>query len=62
PMGQATPDVLRAAGARTLRLERAEDALDTVIAAAKLAFEGYAAVAVLVGQRLIGTKSFAQKP
>jgi sulfopyruvate decarboxylase alpha subunit len=62
PMGQATPDVLRAAGARILRLERAEDALDTVIAAAKLAFGGYAAVAVLVGQRLIGTKSFAEKP
>lgn len=62
PMGQATPEVLRVAGARTLRLERGEDAFDTVTAAAKLAFEGYAAVAVLVAQRLIGSKSFAEKP
>jgi len=62
PMGQATPEVLRVAGARTLRLERGEDAHDTVTAAAKLAFEGYAAVAVLVAQRLIGSKSFAEKP
>jgi sulfopyruvate decarboxylase alpha subunit len=62
PMGQATPDALRLGGVRTLRLDRAEDALDTVTAAAKLAFEGYAAVAVLIGQRLIGTKSFGEKP
>ena len=62
PMGQATPEVLRVAGTRVLRLERGEDALDTVTAAAKLAFEGYAAVAVLVAQRLIGSKSFAEKP
>jgi sulfopyruvate decarboxylase alpha subunit len=62
PMGQATPDVLRLGGVRTLRLERAEDALETTVAAAKLAFEGYAAVAVLIAQRLIGTKSFGDKP
>ena len=62
PMGQATPDALRLGGVRTLRLERAEDALDTVTAAAKLAFGGYAAVAVLIAQRLIGTKSFGEKP
>src|SRR5262245_28802785 len=37
PMGQATPDALRLGGVRTLRLERAEDAFDTVTAAAKLA-------------------------
>jgi len=62
PMGQATPDALRLGGVRTLRLERAEDAPGTVTAAAGLAFEGYAAVAVLIGQRLIGTKSFGEKP
>jgi len=62
PMGQATPDALRLGGVRTLRLERAEDALDTVTAAAKLAFEGYGAVAVLIAQRLIGTKSFGEEP
>jgi sulfopyruvate decarboxylase TPP-binding subunit len=62
PMGQATPGALRLGGVRALRLERAEDAYDTVGAAAKLAFEGYAAVAVLIAQRLIGTKSFGEKP
>jgi sulfopyruvate decarboxylase alpha subunit len=62
PMGQATADVLRLGGVRTLRLERAEDALATVTAAAKLAFDGYGAVAVLIGQRMIGTKSFEDKP
>jgi sulfopyruvate decarboxylase alpha subunit len=62
PMGQATAGALRLAGVRTLRLERGEDASDTVTAAAKLAFEGYAAVAVLIAQRLIGAKSFGEKP
>jgi sulfopyruvate decarboxylase alpha subunit len=61
PMGQATADVLRLSGVRALRLERAEDALATVTAAAKLAFDGYGAVAVLIGQRMIGTKSFEDK-
>ena len=62
PMGQATPEVLRLAGVRSLRLDRAEKAFDTVAAAAKLAFDSYAAVAVLIAQRLIGTKSFGEKP
>jgi sulfopyruvate decarboxylase alpha subunit len=62
PMGQATPDTLRLSGVRTLRLERAEDALATVTAAAKLAFGGYGAVAVLIAQRMIGAKSFGDKP
>ena len=62
PMGQVTPEALRLGGALTLRLERAEDAFDTASAAAKLAFEGYGAVAMLIAQRLIGTKSFEEKP
>jgi sulfopyruvate decarboxylase alpha subunit len=62
PMGQAVPDALRLCGVRTLRLERNGDAADTVTAAAKLAFDGYSAAAVLVSQRLIGTKSFGDKP
>jgi sulfopyruvate decarboxylase alpha subunit len=62
PMGQATPDVLRLAGVRTVRLDRAEEALEIVTAATKLAFEGYASAAVLIAQRLIGTKSFGEKP
>ncbi|HKW37925.1 MAG TPA: thiamine pyrophosphate-binding protein [Burkholderiales bacterium] len=62
PMGQAVPDALRLCGVRALRLERSGDAADTMTAAAKLAFDGYSAVAVLVSQRLIGTKSFGDKP
>src|SRR5262245_5765257 len=62
PLGQATPEVLRLGGVRNFRLERAEEALDTVTAAARLAFDSYAAVAVLIAQRLIGTKSFGDKP
>jgi sulfopyruvate decarboxylase alpha subunit len=62
PMGQATPDTLRLAGVHTLRLERAEDASTTVTAAAKLAFGGYGAAAVLIAQRMIGAKSFGDKP
>jgi len=62
PMGQATPDTLRLAGVRTLRLESAGDALATVTAAATLAFGGYGAVAVLIAQRMIGAKSFGNKP
>jgi sulfopyruvate decarboxylase alpha subunit len=62
PMGQATPGTLRLAGVHTLRLERAEDAQATVTAAGKLAFGGYGAVAVLIAQRMIGAKSFGDKP
>jgi sulfopyruvate decarboxylase alpha subunit len=59
PMGQATQEVLRSSGVRTFRLEQAGDARTTVEAAARLAFDGYAMVAVLVSQRLLGAKSFA---
>jgi len=62
PMGQATPDVLRLSGVCSLRLEQAHDARATAAAAAKLAFDGYASVAVLISQRLIGAKSFGEKP
>jgi len=62
PMGQATPEILRLSGVRTLRLERAEEAYATATAAAKLAFDGYASVAVLISQRLVGTKAFGEEP
>ncbi|TMG76950.1 MAG: phosphonopyruvate decarboxylase [Betaproteobacteria bacterium] len=62
PMGQAAPDALRLMGVRTMRLGRAEEAGATVAAAAKLAFEGHGAVAVLISQAMIGVKSFGDKP
>ena len=60
PMGQATPEALAVSGVRVLRVDRAEEVAATVQAAAKLAFNGYAAVAVLISQRMIGTKIFEE--
>ena len=61
PMGQATPEALRLAGVRTLRLERAEEASAVANTAAKAAFEEQSAVALLISQQLIGVKSFEEK-
>ena len=61
PMGQAASDALRLMGVRTMRLERAEETGATLTAAAKLAFEGCGAVAVLISQAMIGAKSFGDK-
>jgi sulfopyruvate decarboxylase alpha subunit len=58
PMGQATPAVLAAMGVVVERAERAEEVAPAVDAAARLAFGSYAAVAVLIAQRVIGIKSF----
>ena len=61
PLGQATPETLRLAGVRTLRLERAEEANAVANTAAKVAFEEQSAVALLISQQLIGVKSFEEK-
>jgi sulfopyruvate decarboxylase alpha subunit len=61
PMGRATPETLRLGGVRIFRLDRAADARDTVIAAARCAFDGGAAAAVTISQRLIGIKPFVEK-
>jgi sulfopyruvate decarboxylase alpha subunit len=61
PMGQATPEALRLAGVRTLRLERAEEAGAAADAAAKAAFEEQGSVALLISQELIGVKSFEEE-
>jgi sulfopyruvate decarboxylase alpha subunit len=58
PMGQSTPAVLEAAGVIVQRLDAPESAADTLRAAGTTAFEGQVPVAVLIGQRLIGAKSF----
>ena len=59
PMGQATRAVLEAMGVIVYEVERAADVRETVEAGAWLAFDSSVAVAVLLGQRLIGTKKFA---
>lgn len=60
PMGQATPDVLELSGVITFPVDDAERMGETVAAAARMAFEGPAAVAVLISQRVIGAKSFGK--
>jgi sulfopyruvate decarboxylase alpha subunit len=58
PMGQATEPSLAAAGVHVYRAETADTVAETVRAAAMLAFHSYRAVAVLIAQRVIGTKRF----
>ncbi len=59
-MGQAAEETMKAVGVIVQRADRAEDVAPAVDAAARLAFEGPNAVALLLGQRLIGAKSFAK--
>jgi sulfopyruvate decarboxylase alpha subunit len=58
PMGSATPDAFALMGVRSEQVTAAEDVAPTVQAAAAQVFEGGGAVAVLLGQRLIGSKEF----
>jgi len=62
PMGQAAQDALALCGVRAFRLESAGEAGATVEAAAKLAYGTNAVTAVLIAQRMIGTKTFGDKP
>ena len=61
PMGQATPDVLRAMGVTVYRVTDAADVRPTVEAATRFAFASYVPVAVLLSQSLLGSKSFGGK-
>jgi sulfopyruvate decarboxylase alpha subunit len=56
PMGSIVEPVLTQAGLRVYRVERADEAAETVQAATELAFNGDLAVAVLLSQRMIGRK------
>ena len=58
PMGQATPDVFEAMGVTVLRADKPEEVRETVNAALKMAFDGNRQIAVLLSQKLIGTKDF----
>ena len=61
PMGQATRTVLEAMGLIVFRLDKPEDAADTIANAAALAFTGEQQVAVLIGQRMIGRKKWVSQ-
>lgn len=58
PMGQITPETLRRCGLVTFEVDDASRVVETVEAAAIMAFSGPAAVAVTIGQRAIGAKAF----
>lgn len=61
PMGQATRATLEAMGVVVQRADEAEAVAPAVDAALRLAHNSYAAVAVLLAQRMIGIKSFQEQ-
>jgi sulfopyruvate decarboxylase alpha subunit len=58
PMSRATQPALEAIGVRVLRADTAADLVETVDAAAALAYDADQQVAVLIGQRLLGRKKW----
>jgi hypothetical protein len=57
-MGQITADSLRLTGAIVYEVNEAESAAAAVEAAARIAFNGGLTAAVLLSQRMLGTKLF----
>lgn len=60
PMGQATQPVLEAMGALVRRADRAADVVPTADATLRLAFNTYRPTATLIGQRVLGAKTFGK--
>ncbi len=60
PMGNATPAVLEAMGTLVNRADRPEDVAPTVEATLRLAFNTFRPTATLIGQRVIGAKTFGK--
>nr|WP_160121444.1 thiamine pyrophosphate-binding protein [Rhodovarius lipocyclicus] len=60
PMGQATQTVLEAMGTLVNRADKAEDIGASVEATLKFAFNTYRPTATLIGQRIIGAKTFGK--
>jgi sulfopyruvate decarboxylase alpha subunit len=60
PMGQATQAVLEAMGTLVHRADRAEDVAPTVDATLRLAFNTFRPTATLIGQRVLGAKTFGK--
>ncbi len=58
PMGQSTQAVLEVAGVHVYWVHSATALAGTVRASAKLAFDSWCAVAVLIAQQVVGTKEF----
>ena len=58
PMGQITGKTLQLAGVIVYEVTKPEAAAPTVEAAARICFNGGLAVAILLSQRMLGTKLF----
>jgi sulfopyruvate decarboxylase TPP-binding subunit len=61
PMGRATPAALELMGTKTMRVDQASEAAETVASAATLAFESDQQIAVLLSQRMLGRKKWVEK-
>jgi sulfopyruvate decarboxylase alpha subunit len=60
PMGQATQPVLEAMGTVVRRADTPDDVVPVVEATLRLAFNTYRPTAALLGQRLLGAKTFGR--
>jgi sulfopyruvate decarboxylase TPP-binding subunit len=60
PMGQNTNRILTAAGVLTFSAYNKNRIKEALGAAARMAFEGPAATAVLISQRILGAKTFGR--
>jgi sulfopyruvate decarboxylase alpha subunit len=60
PMGQTSAEILRLSGVHVYEVHSKDEVAETVAAAGRLAFDSSVAVAVLISQRVIGTKSFGR--
>jgi len=60
PMGNATQAVLEAMGTLVRRADEAQDVAPVVDGTLRLAFNTYRPTAALIGQRLIGAKTFGK--
>jgi sulfopyruvate decarboxylase TPP-binding subunit len=58
PMGQHTATALQQCGVIVQQVDTTDDLAPSVTAAAQMAFVSSRAVALLIGQRLIGAKKF----
>ena len=60
PMGNATQTVLEAMGTLVHRADRPEDVAPTVDATIRMAFNTFRPTATLIGQRVLGAKTFGK--
>ena len=58
PMGRGTQAALEAVGVTVWRADTAEDLVETVAQATVMAFDGDQQVAILLGQRMLGKKTW----